>query len=143
MEKRTWFFLLFTSMLLILSSCVHDEIDWRDTYAGKWEFTSIVYSNNWNYMGEHSIDTVIYTGSIIKGSADSSVFVHYTPGSIRDFYLNPIGELYTPRLVTEYHYHRYVYGTFSTANNVTFTLQSGGLGSNQTVEVFGKRIKNG
>ena len=64
-------------------------------------------------------------------------------GSIRDFYLNPMGELYTPRLVTEYHYHRYVYGTFSTANNVTFTLQSGGLGSNQTIEVFGKRIKNG
>ncbi|MBM3427453.1 MAG: hypothetical protein FJX95_01570 [Bacteroidetes bacterium] len=91
-------------MLLILSSCVHEEIDWRDTYAGKWEFTSIVYYNNSNFMGEHSIDTVIYTGSIIKGSADSSVFVHYTPGSIRDFYLNPMGELYTPRLVTEYHY---------------------------------------
>ncbi len=143
MEKKLWGNWLFTFMLLMFSSCEHEEMDWRDTYIGKWEFTSVVYSNNWNYMGEHSIDTVIYSGSIIKGSADSSVFVHFAPSSINDFYLNPIGELYTPRLVTEYHYNRIVYGSFSSANNVTFTLQSGGQGSNQMVEVFGKRIKNG
>jgi hypothetical protein len=134
--------LLFLTLLsLLLSGCVHDDIDWRDTYVGEWQFNSIVYLNNWNYIGEHTVDTIEYIGSVVKGSADSSVFIHYAPISIRDFFLNQFGELYNPKLGSSYNYYRIDYGSFSDQDNVTFTLKSGGIGSNRDQVVTGKRIQ--
>ncbi|MEI7595622.1 MAG: hypothetical protein WCK02_07740 [Bacteroidota bacterium] len=122
--------IVFAIVITLCFSCKKEWFDYRNRYAGKFEFT--VHYAFYTMSDGVSVDTTyIYNGKVekIKDKKMKIIF-----GARENDYREVLVD-------KEGHFSEgYMGGSFSDKNNVEFTMNTGGLGGGGSYHIIGKRI---
>ncbi len=93
MERKILFiYVIFISILLSITSCEKENIEYSDRYTGSYYFTNVYYDQS-----SQIADTIYYSGSILKAESEpNTLVINYSAENILKAPVNKNGIFEVP-----------------------------------------------